>query len=599
MLPAEAAMTLLIPIGISDFRELRERGLEYVDKSHLITELLDQPGIQVALLPRPRRFGKTLNLSMLRYFFEKRDEDLSHLFEDLAVWQAGEAYRAHFQRYPVVFLTFRDIKSSRFEECWADLKKKIEVLFREHEPLLDAGALGEGEARDFRAILDGKAEPVLYRRALGDLTKYLHRATGEKVIVLIDEYDEPIHAGHVYGYAKEVLEFFRSFLTAGLKDNPHLSRGVVTGILRIARESIFSGLNNLAVCSLLMPAFSTCFGFTEPEVTALLEKAGQGAQMDAVRAWYNGYSFGGEVIYNPWSVLNFLQRGGEPKPYWLSTSSNDLIRQLLQGRAAKLEPIFEAMLEGGGIERILDENVVLDQLARSDDALWSLLVFSGYLKAEARWRGAGEQEAHFLTIPNREVRLLYTGTFRDWLRDRVESRGGDIERMLDALLAGDAAVVEKQLQLFATDVLSYHDATLLDPEQVYQAFVLGLLAAYESRGYRVRSNRESGEGRPDVLIIPKEAGKPGVVLELKVVGEKVRTPDKALAAALSQVEKNDYAAELRAVGAAPIRVLAVAFNGKRVWVRAGTEAAPKATKRAVSKVKKASRGAAKRGGKRS
>ncbi|EYF06879.1 AAA family ATPase [Chondromyces apiculatus] len=227
-------MTLRLPIGISDFRKLREERAEYVDKSHLIVEILDR-AMEVLLLPRPRRFGKSLNLSMLRYFFERRTEDLSHLFEDLAVWRAGEAYRAHFQRYPVIFLTFREVEARSFEACWSDLTKKIQALFREHQGLLAAGVLDEGEARDYRAILEGTAEDVLYRRSLGELSKYLHRATGERAILLVDEYDEPIHAAFVHGYAPALLDFFRAFLTSGLKDNPHLERGVVTGILRVAR----------------------------------------------------------------------------------------------------------------------------------------------------------------------------------------------------------------------------------------------------------------------------------------------------------------------------------------------------------------------------
>jgi hypothetical protein len=266
--------TFRVPIGIEDFRKLREEQLAYVDKSRLVCELIDLAGVEVVLLPRPRRFGKSLNLSMLRCFFEKRDEDLSHLFADLAVWSAGEAYRGHFQRYPVISLNFKGIKAATFDACRAALDKTIQLLFDEHRYLLSAQGVSERAARDYRAVLDGTAGDEVYSRALVDLAALLHRYHGEKVVILIDEYDAPIHAGYVNGYARKILDFFRAFLTEGLKGNPHLFKGVLTGILRVARESIFSGLNNLRVYSLLHPRFATHFGFTGDEVAGLLERAG-------------------------------------------------------------------------------------------------------------------------------------------------------------------------------------------------------------------------------------------------------------------------------------------------------------------------------------
>jgi hypothetical protein len=556
-----------LPIGISDFRELREKGLTYVDKTGLIVEMLDRAGSKVLLLPRPRRFGKTLALSMLRCFFERQDEDLSVLFEGLEVWRAGEACRRHFGRYPVVFLTFRDTKASTFEACREDLHKKIQVLYREHRALLTTGVLEAGEARDYQAILDDTAEPVLYRQALGELSKYLHRATGERTIMLIDEYDEPIHAAFVHGYGAPVIELFRAVLTNGLKDNPHLERGVVTGVLRVSRESIFSGLNNLAVHTLLQKSFSTCFGFTQSEVESLVAQAGRSDAMELVRTWYDGYDFGGTVIYNPWSVLCWLADAeGQARPYWLNTSSNELVQRLLQGRAAELHEPFSRLLAGEGVERVLDENVVLDRLEDNDDALWSLLVFSGYLRAQRlppaqpAWL-----PAYRLSIPNAEVRLLYTSSFAQWMTARMKGHGGQLERLLAALLQGDAPRFEQQLGAFVTNVLSYHDLGADEPERVYQVFVLGLLAALEP-GHRVRSNRESGQGRPDVLVCPVVPGQPGVVLELKVA-RGGKTLEQALEEGWAQAQRLDYAAELRAVGAAPVHVLVVAFDGKVVRVR--------------------------------
>ncbi|WP_437752637.1 AAA family ATPase [Sorangium sp. So ce1389] len=556
-------MSIQVPIGIDDFRRLRELGLEYIDKSHLIQELLDRPGTEVVLLPRPRRFGKTLNLSMLRCFFERHAEDLSPLFRDLHIWQAGERYRGHFQRYPVIHLTFKGTKAESLDAFWEAVQDRIARLFDEHRELLDSGTLSDREARRYRAVLDGTASRIAYETALLDLSSYLRRRHGERVVILLDEYDEPLHAGYLHGYAAQVIGFFRAFLTEGLKGNPHLFKAVLTGILRVARESIFSGLNNVAVYSLLAPEFDTCFGFTEPEVEALLARAGRPERLLSLRAWYNGYLFGNTVVYNPWSVLNFLSReDGEPQPYWVNTSSNDLVREQLERRALALEPAFAALLDGGSIERVLDESVPLGELDRSDEVLWSLLVFTGYLRAEKRSRGSMEQPSHLLSIPNREVRGVYTTTFRRWLGARLERQSGGLDRLLGALLAGDAERFEAQIQAFATDVLSYHDTGRPDPEQVMQGFVLGLLAALEP-DHQVRSNRESGRGRPDVIIRPSQPGRPGVVLELKVA-RGGKTLEQALEEGIEQVRRNDYTAELRAAGAAPIHALAVAFDGKLV-----------------------------------
>ncbi len=414
-----------IPIGIDDFRTVRQSGLEYVDKSDLIRQIVDRAGVQVLLFPRPRRFGKTLNLSMLRCWFEKQDTDLSHLFEGLSIWQAGEAYRAHFQRYPVIHFNFKGSKGATFEATLATLRKKIGALFDEHRALLSSDKLSEREIRSFRAILDGTAEQALYEGALLDLSEYLHAHHGEKVVILIDEYDEPIHAGHVHGYSAQILDFMRTFLGEGLKSNVHLHKAVVTGILRVAKENLFSGLNNLDVYTLLARQFNTCFGFTEAEVTALAERHGRGDKMEDIRRWYNGYVFGGEVIYNPWSVCNYLQRGDEtPRPYWLSTSSNDLVRELLELYAFELQPVFESLLEGGSLEVTLDENVVLGDIRQSPGALWSLLVFSGYLKAEPAPPDALGNLVHRLSIPNREVRGVYSTTFRGWMEQRLRASGG-------------------------------------------------------------------------------------------------------------------------------------------------------------------------------
>jgi hypothetical protein len=292
------------------------------------------------------------------------------------------------------------------------LRIKVQRLFHDHRYLLDSDRLSPWEIQSCRAILDGTADAARFEEALLDLSGYLHAHHGERVVVLVDEYDEPIHAGYFHGFAPKILELMRRFLGAGLKSNVHLFKAVLTGILRVAKENLFSGLNNLDVFSLLKRPFNTCFGFTEAEVTALLARAGEIGRIDQVRTWYDGYRFGGEVVYNPWSVLCFLRDGGEPEPYWLSTSSNDLVRELLERYALRLQPVFETLLEGGSVERVLDENVVLTEVGEDEGALWSLLVFSGYLKAEKGPVDALGRVAHRLSIPNREVREVYATTFR-------------------------------------------------------------------------------------------------------------------------------------------------------------------------------------------
>ncbi len=555
-----------VPIGVSDFRKLREAGLAYVDKSRLIVELLERRGAEVVLLPRPRRFGKTLNLSMLRYFFERSEEDRAPLFEDLAVWRAGDDVRAHFQRYPVIYLTFRDVKPDNFERCWAAIRQLIKKLFNEHKFVLESPKLSELDRRNYTAILAGGDDPILYYTALGDLSRYLHLVTGERAFILIDEYDAPIHAGHVNGYRREVLDFFRAFLSSGFKDNTHLERGVLTGILRVARESIFSGLNNVAVHTLLDAAFSTTFGFTEAEVAALLAEAGLADKRVEVRGWYNGYNFGGEVIYNPWSVLNFIYAEGKPGPYWLNTSSNDLITSSLLAHAPRLQPEFEALLAGEAVEMALVDTVAFDEIDRNDRSFWALLVFAGYLRAEAAAPDPLDGSPRYaVSIPNLEIRQIYRQTFVQWFETHTRGHGANLRRLLDALLSGDAETLEFQLGALLANVISYHDYAAAElPERVYHAFLLGLFCALEPE-YRVRSNRESGRGRPDVQIFPARPGRPGVLLELKVA-RRTKTLDAALAEGVAQARAKDYARELIAAGAAPVHAFVLAFAGKQLRV---------------------------------
>jgi hypothetical protein len=561
-------MVLRIPIGIDDFRTLREAKLEYVDKSDLIRQVIDQPGVQVILLPRPRRFGKSLNLSMLRYWFEKRDEDLSHLFQDLSIWQAGDEYRAHFQQYPVIDFNFKGTRYANYDDCMTSIREKIIDVYKVHRRVLDEGRLDDVEARRYRAILDGTASLSLYERALLDLSAYLHAYYGQRVIVLIDEYDEPIQAGYVYGYGPKIAGFVFTLLGAALKSNPHLQRAIMTSVLRVMEEKTLSGLNNVSVYSMLSSRFNTSFGFAGDEVVSLLERAGCSNKVGDVRAWYGGFNFGGELIHNPWSVLSYLQGDGVAfQAYWINAGSNDWVVEFLDRYALRLSHVFEALLEGRGFDTYLDENVIMSKISNDEDAFWSLLVSSGYLKAESLpYDPVVGRVSYRLSIPNREMRQFFSTAFQRWLKTHLDAQGGDVGKLVRALLSGDGEGVEAQLQLFVQNILSYYDIAKVDPERVYQGFVLGLLAALEP-DYIVRSNREAGSGRPDVTIRPRLAGKPGALLELKLARKGKKTPAAALREGLAQIRAKGYAADLRATGVSEVHAFAVAFDGKRVWVK--------------------------------
>lgn len=553
-----------LPIGTSDFTNLRRQGLHYVDKSMFAAELLRNPAA-VLLFPRPRRFGKTLNLSMLEAFLARSTDDKTDLFSDLAVWQAGEDVRQHFARYPVIYLTFKDVKASNWAACLVEIGVLVGDLARNHAVSIRSALTGD-EHRLFDELLVAEPTASAIGTSLRRVSGWLHRATGEQCVILIDEYDTPLHAAWQYGYWDQAVELFRGLLGAAFKDNRHLFKGALTGILRVAKESIFSGLNNLRVHSLLSTEFAPHFGFTQAEVVALAAACDATAHLPGIETWYNGYRFGGQVIYNPWSVLNYLTNPAEGLlPYWINTASNDLLQQLLVRRATLARDDLETLLTGGTLRKEIDENIVLRDIDASADALWGFLLMSGYLKAQSVAVVAGHVWVE-LALPNLEVRLALRGLFTKAMASAL----GDAVRVLSlckVLLAGDAKAFGQQLGQLLAATLSYHDVGVRQPEAVYQAFVLGLLVAMDGT-HEVRSNRESGYGRCDVLITPRQAGQVGVVLELKVIdADENETVATALDAAAAQLLERDYALSLRERGAEPVRQLAVVFDGKRAWVR--------------------------------
>lgn len=493
---------------------------------------------------------------MFRYFVERSPsgEDRQGLFADLQIWQDADA-RAHFQRYPVISLTFKDAKY----RTWAETIRAIQAIIAEElrrvRPLWDHEALDKSLRQSLHDLEHGAGDPS---RFLILLSEAMAHTTQEPVVILIDEYDAPLLTAWEHGYYEEATSFFRSFLSAGLKDNPHLFRGVLTGILRIAKESMFSGLNNVIAYTLLRQDAAEPFGFTEAEVTALLAQVGRLDELGEVQSWYNGYRFGPATVYNPWSILNFLSRPGQPcEPYWLNTSDNVLVRSLLLGQGS-LRLDMEALLIGGSIEKEIDDNVVLRDLRGED--IWSLLLFSGYLKPTALRIARGRTYAT-LKIPNEEVRILWEDTFREWLQNKA----GSLAPLHMALLSGDAPLLEQILTDMLELHVSQHDVKATQDEAFYHAFVLGLLVSLEPT-HRVRSNREVAYGRADVLVIPASPGQPGVVLEFKRK-EKDRTLEGMAQDALKQIQDRKYIRELEAAGASPIHALGIAFSGKDVVVR--------------------------------
>jgi hypothetical protein len=559
---------LALPIGFSDYRDLRRSGETYVDKTLWIADVLDNSA-KVLLVPRPRRFGKTLNLTMLRYFLEATGEDRRDLFSGTAIWGLDDGrLEAHFCRYPVIYLSFKDVKETSWDRCAAGIKSLVQ---REVRRLCDLHALDTAfdphsyEHTALTALCAQNPSHTAVATSLLDLQNWLHKATGKGVVILIDEYDAPLHSAWQHGYWEDAVTFFRAFLSGGLKDSPTLFKGVLTGILKVAKEGIFSGLNHLETHTVLSNAMTQRFGFTEREVEELALAAGRQGDLEAIRRWYDGYRFG-EVdpvtVYNPWSVLNFLKSVGGPRPFWKNTSDNALIRDLLKRHAGTVGPTMEALLSGESVTFIVDENVPLTELQSSPHAVIGLMTFAGYLTANSVRATERGLECE-LRIPNLEVRSIFADTFSRWLEEAGTSGTTAVEALVRALLGGDAEALEECLESLLLGLLSHHDLAGDRVEAVYQAFIVGLLV-HLSGTHRVYSNREAGFGRADVLVAPKSPG-PGAVLELKRITSR-DTPKRALQRAVAQLVDRNYSAEVYASGATVVHQFAVVFNGKRCSV---------------------------------
>ena len=551
----------LLPIGISDFKKLIDGGYAYVDKTLLIQELL-RKGTEVALIPRLRRFGKTLNLSMLRYFFEKTPQDTSYLFRPLKIWQ-DEKCRALQGQFPVLFISLKDVKHATWEETLASLKGLISEAFRLHPYLLEDSVLDHSEKKQYQSIADEQGDQPLYEQSLKLLTKWLCRYHKKRVILLIDEYDTPAHAAYIKGYYQQLIDFLRNWLSGGLKDNSDLERGVLTGILRIAKESIFSGLNNISTFTILSEDFQDKFGLIEPEVKALLEEHHLLDHLDSLRQWYNGYRIGScEGIYNPWSVLNCIAKKGALAPYWVNTSDNALMKQLITTGTEDLKADMEELLKGGVVEKTIEEGMVFSDLEKNPDAVWSLLLFSGYLTLDAT---PSYGIPCRLRIPNQEVTELYRSMILDWFKASIQEP--KYRLLLNSLVTGDIDTFSRIFTEFMMSSVSVFDVPTEHSEKIYHAFILGMLIGLKDK-YEVKSNRESGLGRYDVMLIPKNPTDLGLIMEFKKVDHFNQSDLEAtVASALQQIEDKHYTQELLDRQINRILYMGFGFDGKKVLIR--------------------------------
>lgn len=556
-------MPRTVAIGVQSFAELRERGYFLVDKTSFIADWWHSAD-QVTLICRPRRFGKTLNMDMVECFFSNKYASRTDLFNGLDVWNDA-GLRCEQGTWPVVSLSFSAAKGASAEAVVRRMCEQIARAWRQHRDDIDADSLGDQE----RDLLEGRTpfvDPMVAPNSLARLCELLEKSTGKRCIVLLDEYDTPLHEAWVGGFWHEVSEFVRAFFNSSFKSNPSMERALLTGITRVARESIFSDLNNPKVVSATSPEYATSLGFTQDEVFAAMEEFGL-RERDQVKDWYDGFTFGGVPdIYNPWSITNYLD-SGRFAPYWANTSGNALISKIVREGDADLKSDFEVLLSGGSVEKRFDEQVSFDELGRRPGAVWGLLVAGGYLRIEAA--GPDHADGSTLKITNREVSLSFDGMVRGWF-DVVSSRYNAFVR---ALLAGDLDAMNVYMNDVALDTFSTFDtgkrASGLEPERFYHGFVLGLLVELRGR-YLICSNRESGFGRYDVLLEPVDPkADDGIILEFKVHNpRKEATLEDTVSAAKQQIVDKRYASDLEAKGLAPerIRAYGFAFEGKRVLI---------------------------------
>ena len=544
-----------LPIGISDFKKATS-DYYYVDKTLLIRDFIDSKP-QVSLFTRPRRFGKTLTMDMLRVFFEKTDEDTSKYFKDKAIWACGDYYTAYQGQYPVVFLTFKDVKCATWEDTYDKISKLIALEFLRHSELETSSKLNAYEKEQYVNLSTGKANQVDYQMSLQVLSLLLYKHYGKECVVIIDEYDTPIQQGHTCGFYEQIIDFMRSFFSGGLKDNTYLAYGFLTGILRVAKESIFSGLNNLKINSILDEAYSQFFGFTKDEVKKMLEYYGVEDKYQEVCDWYDGYLFGNTEIFNPWSVINYISDKCFPKAFWQSTGSNDIIGEIISSATPEVTENLQRLLMGKKVTTYIDTNVIYPEVVTNPHSVYSFLLIAGYLKVDKIYPQNDGNYMCDVAIPNTEIAFVY--------EKEVLTKTGKASvavAIQQAIFKNDIKRLQKLLEQFMVESISYHDGA---SEGFYHGMMLGLCAVVSNR-YRVRSNGESGDGRFDIQLYPENNNIPGFIFEFKKAqneSEMEELADKAL----KQIEDNRYDTQMKADGITNIVKVGIAFFGKQAKVK--------------------------------
>ena len=564
-------MAKVISIGNQSFESIREKDNFYIDKTNFIREWWDNDDT-VTLITRPRRFGKTLNMSMLECFFSNKYKDRGDLFEELEIWN-DEKYRKLQGTYPVIFLSFASIKGNTFELAKNQIYEKIAELYENNRFLLESDCMSDTEKAKYRSFLENPIDKDV-SFALNSLSKYLSSYFGKNVIILLDEYDTPMQEAYVNGYWVELVAFTRSLFNAAFKTNPYLERAIMTGITRVSKESIFSDLNNLKVITVTSDEYSKCFGFTEDEVFAALDEQGLSSEKEKVKLWYDGFTFGeSRDVYNPWSIINFLDEK-KYKTYWADSSSNGLINSLIQKGSSYIKTMVENLIRGEKINVVIDEQIVFSELDYSEEAVWSLMLASGYLKVESMepLDAMREYECKYeLALTNREILFMFRKMILRWFSPAKR----ETNEFIRALISGDIESMNAYMNKVTLKTISYFDIGNTpsdeEPERFFHGFVLGLMVD-QTENYIITSNRESGYGRYDIMLEPIDKTNeklPGIVIEFKVINpRKENSLEETVEAALKQIEEKNYDAELikRGVKEENIHHYGFAFKGKEVLI---------------------------------
>ena len=543
-----------VGIGVSDFKMLRMRKNYFIDKTLYIKNIIDnQAG--VVLVTRPRRFGKTLNMSMLKYFFDCDSKDSKEIFKGLKIMEQGEKYTSHMGAYPCLYLTLKDVNDSNYDNMILNLKTAILEMYREHMYLLESEKLYEFEKAKMMDVLYTREDEATLKTSVREISGYLKRHYNKPVMLFIDEYDVPIQAAYINGYYEKAIDFLKSFFGATFKDNPYLEKTVLTGVSRVAKESIFSGANNFDVYTVLDNEFADDFGITSEEVDKALKDFGLEDQKEEVKKWYDGYRIGDvEGLYNPWSLLNFLAKK-RLVPYWVNTSSNDLIKRTLKN-SVTVKGKMERLLKGEAIEVPINLETIIVGIENNEDNIWGLMLGTGYLKVVEQI----DRKKYKVKLPNYEIKTLFEDIIDDWFKDKVISN--DLESILQDLVNLNLKDFENKFRVLVEEMFSYMDVGKNTAENFYHAFVLGMLVGLKD-SYYVNSNRESGFGRYDIMLEPQDKSKNSFIIEFKVADEMNEPSlEQAIENGKKQIEEKDYENSLKERGFNNITKMVFAFKGK-------------------------------------